>query len=348
MALYNIRNGGLGVNPASDLLAEMSDPTRTWAFDAEFLVKDISSDIQKFHFFIKQIDKPSYNFNYADINRYGYKHKILTGIETGDLGVQFIDDSTNKVLAFVNHYLNKSVYSKNSRFRQANSLPTMTREGFDTAGVKPSGSVGPGGTIIQQIKIHQYAGFSPDGTGRGRIRSWIFEQPQIVSFDLDAVASEEDSLSGFVINFNFKNVFIEIGTENYPTRMDNPLEAVLDLQTAFDLKDARLPSNIGKVVTDATGDFLNSFEIPKISNVASLANNVQNVNTLVRDGVAKVQKVEQTLRDPKRAVTGLINRNDYVIAGRKLAGSFPTDPGSILVNAPNIINQTSKLTKFFG
>ena len=199
MSLFSIKPAS--VNPAAEMLDHMPTPARKWNFDAEFLVAGIDSITQKFHFFVKSIDKPQYAFEYAEINEYGFKHKILTGISTGDLGIEFLDDTTNRVLNFINHYLINSVPEKNLRFSQQNFLSVMERKGFDTAGISARGGIG--NTIIKQIKINQYAGLNSDGTGRGRIRTWVFEEPQIVSFDLDKHSTDDDVLSGFVVQFNY-------------------------------------------------------------------------------------------------------------------------------------------------
>jgi len=328
MSLFAIKPKSL--NPAVSMLDRMPAPARKWNFDAEFLIGDLNSEAQKFHFFIKAIDKPQYEFQYIDINEYGFKHKVLTGIHMGDLGIEFLDDTTNRVLNFIDHYLLNSVPNKNVRFSQTGSLSTMERNGFDSAAIKPRAGVG--NTIIQQIKINQYAGTNPDGTGRGRIRTWIFEEPQIVSFDLDKQATDIDDLSGFVIRFNFKNVVIEFDRNSYPDRPDSPLDGLLDVATAFTPADATLPRILLPVVRGQ-----NPFAIgPLGGNVFSGVPGGQ----LVTTGIGLYDSVNYALapQDPRGPVQQ--GRNDNI------SGQAPISiTGTTVRTVPNILDQGSKLLK---
>jgi hypothetical protein len=241
MGLFSIKPQS--VNPAAQLLGDMDSPARKWNFDVEFLVETgiAKGETQKFHFFAISIDKPSYDFQYVDINQYGFKYKVLTGIQYGDLGIQFHDDNRGRVLSFIKDYLIRQVQGENKRHEQTNHIPIMNRQGLETAGVTARSGLGQ--TSIKQIKINQYAGIGPDGTGRGLVRVWTFEEPQIVNFDMDKASTDDDTLSGFVVKFNFKNVVIELDGSQYPDRVDDPLQGVADILGAFGTQDAILARN---------------------------------------------------------------------------------------------------------
>lgn len=241
MSIFSIKPDS--VNPAVDMLEKMDTPTRNWNFDVEFITERAATDTetQKFHFFARTIDKPAYEFQYAEINQYGFKYKVLTGIQFGDLGVEFIDDSRSRVLNFINNYLIRSVQGANARFNQTGTIPIMAQQGFETSNIAPRS--GQAQTVIKEIKIHQYVGIGEDGTGKGKIRTWTFEEPQIVSFDLDKVDSADDNLSGFVVKFNFKNVVINIYSDRYPDRVDDVLGGASDILGAIGTQDSILARN---------------------------------------------------------------------------------------------------------
>ena len=328
MSLFSIKPES--VNPAVDMLDRMPTPARKWNFDAEFIVPGVDSETQKFHFFVRSIDKPQYEFQYAEINEYGFKHKILTGITTGDLGIEFLDDTTNRVLNFINHYLINSVPEANLRYSQLNFLSVMQKRGFDTAGIETRAGIG--NTIIKQIKINQYAGLNSDGTGRGRIRTWVFEEPQIVQFDLDKNATEEDALSGFVVRFNYKNVVIDLAGGLYPDRSDSVLSGLIDVATAFTPADAVLP-RIGLIAAKRE----NPFAIGRLGN--SIFSEVPG-NQTIRTGAGLFNTVNDALGPQDIKGPTQLGRNDN-ISGQTTS----TNAGVVIAAVPNTVDQASKLLK---
>jgi len=328
LSLFSIKPES--VNPAVEMLDHMPTPARKWNFDAEFIVAGIDSVTQKFHFFVRSIDKPQYEFQYAEINEYGFKHKILTGITTGDLGVEFLDDTTNRVLNFINHYLVNSVPVENRRFFQTNFLSLMERKGFDTSGIQARGGIG--NTIIKQIKINQYAGLTSDGTGRGRIRTWVFEEPQIVSFDLDKHATDDDVLSGFVIRFNYKNVVIDLAGGLYPDRPDSVLSGLIDIAAAFSPADALIPQ---VALTAVQGD--NPFAVGNLG--TSIFSDVPG-NQTIRTGVGLFNTVNDSLGPQNIQGPVQLGRNDN-ISGQTTS----TNAGTVIAAVPSAVDQASKLLK---
>ncbi len=232
MSLFSIKNPS--VNPAAELLNAMPTPARAFLFDVEFLLNEklFSSKLNNFHWFVKNIDRPKYEFQYTEINQYGFRHQVLTGIRMGELRIEFIDDSSNKVVSWLRGVLDLSSPKINDRHKAPNQIPLMDRKGFETSSIRPIGR-GAGEQIIKTIKIHQYAGINSDGTGRGKIRTWTFDHPQITSFDLDQQSTENDAMSGLVVGFNFENAFLEGGVNEYPDRVDDPLRGLSDLTFAF-------------------------------------------------------------------------------------------------------------------
>ena len=328
MSLFSIKPES--VNPAVEMLDRMPTPARKWNFDAEFIVPGVDSETQKFHFFVKSIDKPQYEFQYAEINEYGFKHKILTGITTGDLGIEFLDDTTNRVLNFINHYLINSVPEKNLRYSQLNFLSVMQKRGFDTASIEARGGIG--NTIIKQIKINQYSGLTSDGTGRGKIRTWVFEEPQIVQFDLDKNATEEDSLSGFVVRFNYKNVVIELDSNLYPDRPGVLLSGLIDTAAAFTPADAVIP-RVG--LSAAKGE--NPFAVGRLGN--SIFSEVPG-NQTIRTGAGLFNTVNDSLGPQDTRGPTQLGRND-IITGPTTG----TNAGTVIAAVPSAVDQTSKLLK---
>jgi len=329
MSLFSIKPASL--NPAVSMLNRMPSPARKWNFDAEFIVEGLDGEAQKFHFFVRTIDKPQYEFNYAEINEYGFKHKILTSITFGDLGIEFLDDTTNRVLTFINHYLINSIPEANLRFLQPGTLPLMERRGFDTASIRARGGIG--NTIIRQIKLSQYSGLAEDGTGRGRIRTWTFEEPQIVNFDLDKNATDDDVLSGFVVRFNFKNVVIELDGNAYPDRSDFPLEGLIDTFAPFSSIDARIPRSILRATRGQ-----NPFTIGRLG--TSVFGALGAAGRIVTTGIGLFNTTNDALgpQDPRGPTQ--LGRNDQISGPATV-----TNVGTVLLSVPSIVDQASKLAK---
>jgi len=339
MSLFSIKPNS--VNPAADLLSQMDSPVRKWNFDVEFVVESslVDSETQKFHFFARSIDKPQYEFNFVEINQYGFRYKVATGLKFGDLGIEFMDDSRSRVLNFINNYLIRSASGSNARFQQTGTIPLMAQQGFEKSNIAPRS--GQAQTSIKEIKIHQYSGIGPDGTGRGLVRSWTFEEPQIISFDLDKADSADDNLSGFGVLQNFKNVVIDLYGGRYPDRVDNPLEGLSDILGAIGTQDAILGRNtlqsalrISEEGIFSTGllgstpfDFLPQGQIIRtglgLGRTASAASDVLGIPDL----------------------RGLTNRslNDRVPFAPPSAGNV----GTVSQAVPSAVDQAAKLAKFF-
>jgi hypothetical protein len=235
-------------------------------------------------------------------------------------------------LNFINHYLINSVPEKNLRYSQQNFLSVMERKGFDTASIAPRGGIG--NTIIKQIKINQYAGLSPDGTGRGRIRTWVFEEPQIVSFDLDKHSTDDDVLSGFVVSFNYKNVVIELDNGAYPDRPDDVLSGLLDVGAAFTPADALIP-RVG--LSALKGE--NPFAIGRLGN--SIFAEVPG-NQKIRTGAGLANTITDSLGPQDIRGPAQLGRND------RLSGiTSPINAGTAVRSIPSVARQTDILSKLF-
>lgn len=338
MSLFSIKPQS--INPAQDLLGQMDSPARKFNFDCEFILEDAvaDSETQKFHFFVRSIDKPTYNFKFVEINQYGFRYKVMTGVEFGDLGIEFMDDSRSRVLNFINNYLIRTSAGNNARFQQTGTIPLMAQQGLERASITPRSAQGQ--TIIKQIKIHQYAGIGPDGTGRGKIRTWIFEEPQVIDFDMDKVDSAEDSLSGFVVKFNFKNVVLELYNGQYPDRSDNPLEGLSDIFGSIGTSDSIVARNALQSALRVSEDGIFSTGL-----LGSTPFDFLPQGQIIRSGLglgrtasqaADVLGVQDLLATTNR------NRNDLV-------NSLPSinNVGTVAQGIPSAASQAAKLAKFF-
>ena len=250
------------------------------------------------------------------------------------MGITFLDDTGNTVLAFIDEYLALSVNSdKNKRYLQTGTIPIMEENGFDSAGV--SARSGLGQTVIKEIVISQYAGLSPNGTGEGRIRTWTFEEPQIEQFDLDQHSSESDDLSGFVVRFNFKNVVIRLNQPNYPPTPE--IKEIIDVFAPFFDIDVRT------ILPNLDLEDSNQLEIstPTRDRIGELSSDAfgtsnQDADRLVREGSGLARSTNDALGPQNVRSTINLGRNDLVRTipqpvvqvGNKTV-DVPTDPAVI-------------------
>ena len=345
-------------NPASIVIGTMPEVARPYNFDVEIFVKGLDSGVQKFHYYVNEVDKPKFDFQYDEINQYGYRYNILTGIRFGEVNMTILDDADNKSLSFLIAYLNgvmgesadnPSILSSlvggqpeqpDTRFTNSKILPSL-ESNPEQANVKALGNESGTGVIIQEIKLHQYVSHNLAGTANGRIRTWTFADPQIVNMDMSQFSTENDEIGSFNFSFNFKNVSIELDTKEYPDTPFELLRAATIADTAVGAATADKATLI-KAVTNTGAklatDTLNG-SLPGVSGSSvvgaglALGKTVKDTKKQTEATIAKIPHKSQDER----------SKNGYVIPP-----SPPIKPRQVPKATPPPAAQQSKLDKING
>lgn len=329
------------------MIDTMQSPARPWNFDVEFFVGGLNNvggeDAHKFQYYVTEVDKPKFDFQYEEINQYGFRYPLLTGIRFTELNMTLIDDASNKSLAFFMYYLSKVVNSTNgepSGTRFAGYIDTPVLEvAPEYANIRTLGGENSDNVIIQKIKLHQYASVGADGSPKGRVRTWTFTDPQIVNMDMEQFSTDNDDIGKLNLSFNFKNVSMELGGNDFA---NNPFvslfgeDAGLAAQAIFQQSDNRYLRAIGfdaeKTLTDPFG-----------------------TNAIGGQGALTGTKTGSALRGSGQAigagagVVGLTNsgvnssRDGFVDTSKSISVS----PTNVAKNAPTGASAASKLGKLF-
>jgi len=335
-------------NPASIVLGTMPHPARPYSFDVEFHVAGLGRDVKKFHYYATEADKPKFDFNYEEINQYGYRYHLLTGIRYPELSMTLMDDSDNKSLGFLQYYLNQAISgemkkdtthpfsTKHTRFNNDKILPTLDTDPLTYAGVNPLGQNSGTGVIIQQIKLYQYVSYGLLADARGHIRIWTFQDPQILNIDMSAFNTEEDGIGTFTITYNYKNVSMEVDGKHYP---DTPFDLLRAAKYA-DLAEGALttpPSGYIKAATNIGSQ--------AVAGTINTQTNLQGVS-----GGAVAGLAGKTLLSTSNPKSPAIAPEDQRVAAQKKRNGYVAQlpaplEGSVSKSAPAPSDQASKLSK---
>lgn len=330
-------------NPASIVQDTMPTPARNHNFDVEFTVAGLGSDEQKFHYYVLSADKPKFDFNYEEINHYGYRYNILTGITYPELSMTIMDDSDNKSLSFLYAYLNAIVNSDGgsnpssrrfSRFNDSNILATLDSNP-EYANIRALGGNEGSGVVIQEIKLHQYVSYGLFGDARGKIRTWTFKDPQLTNIDMSTFSVDDEDIGTFSLSFNYKNISFDLDTKQYP---DTPFD-LLRAATFADLAEGIITSSPGDLVKAATNigaqlatTELNTGALPGVSGGGALA-----IGESIRLGI---KKIVPAVSPGVPIVDNEKNKNGYVPP----QNTRPTSPPKRF-EAPKVVDQSGKLDK---
>lgn len=165
-----------------------------------------------FAYLVKSMSKPRLMLEYADVNMYNFRTKVLTNIKHDPVTMAFYDDIGNNVQEFFNTY--RRAYSPISRTKSESSNTIFETSGMNFA--SPDSATVTGGeyaaslgqlndgaiNILHYIELEQYFGH---GTSKNVFK---FINPRIESFDFDDATMEGADLSEMKVTFNYDALII--------------------------------------------------------------------------------------------------------------------------------------------
>lgn len=193
---------------ASDLVKYA--PKHRFIFKVQFVFNEPYANRinREFMYVVKNIDKPTVEFDYEEVNMYNFKTKILKSIRHQPLNMTFHDDIQNKVLDFFDAY--RTAYSPVSKMT-VDGAHVMEDYGMNfhdpASGLAYSSSLGPlesdQKNLLNHIRLVQVYGHG------SRENHFIFLNPKITTFDFDNVDHENSEGNALTVSFDYDSLYIE-------------------------------------------------------------------------------------------------------------------------------------------
>lgn len=180
--------------------------------DTDEFARDLS-------FVIKQIDLPTYEFEYEQVNMYNFKTKILKQINHRELNLSFYDDNKNSAMDFVRTYLEilvpisrRSDYPLDTKFDDHGFAFSNVLGALNTSMRNPL----PGNAkeILSELKINQFyhaPRSSPSPTSSILYNTFTFTNPRLSNIDISDQDHEQSGPNTIAAVFDFDSINITTG-----------------------------------------------------------------------------------------------------------------------------------------
>jgi hypothetical protein len=176
---------------------------------------DLSALMRSLDFSVKQIDLPTVELDYEEVNMYNFRTKVLKQIRHKEISLTFYDDIGNKALDFMNIY--RMLLIPAAR-REQDSNAQLNEYGFTFLNEPTSLNTSfrsplPGDKkdILSQIIIHQYyvEMGSPDPV---KVNEFVFTNPKITSIsDGDQDHENGGTPNTITCSFDFDTLYLQTG-----------------------------------------------------------------------------------------------------------------------------------------
>ena len=207
---------------------------------------DLTSLMKSLDYTVKQIDLPTVEFDYEEVNMYNFRTKVLKQIRHREINLTFYDDIGNKALDFVNIY--RMLHMPIAR-REQDGSGSLSDSGFTFLN-EPSAMntslrgplPGDKKNVLSKIIVHQYyvdMG-SPEPV---KVNDFVFTNPRISNL---AVSDQDHEIGGtpnfITCAFDFDALYVQTGQSGAPDKHARPPTAVMknDIFSGFDEGDAEL------------------------------------------------------------------------------------------------------------
>lgn len=177
--------------------------------------------VSNLSFVVKQIDLPSLQFDYQEVNMYNFRTKVLKSISYRDMDITFYDDVANNAINFSNVYL--KILKPITRSIPETGLPLddfsmafqQNFTGTDTSyrGVLPVSTSPVRGDILSRITIEQfYLEINQEAAPLVqaiKVNTFTLTNPRITTLDISELDYEQGSVPNTVsltINFDAINI----------------------------------------------------------------------------------------------------------------------------------------------
>jgi len=306
-----IAGGAGGYQPKNKFLFKVKfDVFPEVAAAIRMIDPNLAETVRDLTFVVKQIDLPSLQFDYQEVNMYNFRTKVLKSISYRDMDITFYDDVANNAINFSNVYLKilkpitRSIPDTGLNLSDFSMAFQQNFTSTDTSyrGVLPvqPSSTPIRGDILSKITIEQFyievnqtANSLPNAV---KVNTFTLTNPRITTLDISELDYEQGGTPNTVsLTLNFDAINIE----------------------------ARGDGVSSKSPVLATGDILNGTEeiAPSIKRSPSQEGKSRNpfVDIIARQG----QRAIQT------GISNVLNKKLGGIAGGALSGAIGAISGGL-------------------
>lgn len=200
-------------------------PKQRFLFKVQFMFSpaylnllDATQQNRAFTYMIKTVDRPKVEYEYEEVNMYNFRTKILKTIKHKELSMEFMDDSGNNVADFFNAYriayspIGRKPHETNAPLEEqgmnfANPLPLSPTPDSAVRGVLAKDDNGIATkNVLDRIIVRQI--FVDMSAKSVKEVDFIFINPRILSFDLDAVNHESGETSNVTVQFDYDALYV--------------------------------------------------------------------------------------------------------------------------------------------
>lgn len=293
-----------------DVFPEVAAAIRTLDPNLGELVSNLS-------FVVKQIDLPSLQFDYQEVNMYNFRTKVLKSISYRDMDITFYDDVANNAINFSNVYLKilkpitRSIPETGMNLDDFSMAFQQNFTSTDTSyrGVLPVATSPVRGDILSRITIEQfYLEVNQEAAPLVqaiKVNTFTLTNPRITTLDISELDYEQGSVPNTVsatINFDA----INIQTRGDGASAKSPVMTTGDILFGID----EAPANVKRGALSQAGKARNPF-----------------VDIIARQG----QRAIQT------GISNALNKKLGGIAGGALGGAIGAISGGLAAAAGNTL-----------
>lgn len=221
-------------------------PKSRFIFKVKFVFNAPYTDTNtEFSFVVRNIDRPTVNFEYDEVNMYNFRTKVLRSVVHEPLNMVFHDDIQNKVLEFFDFY--RTTYSPVSNL-SVDEISRMDMENYGMSFEDPAGdgnySASSGVLKNNQKNLLRYIELSQVYAHGSRVNKFFFINPKITTFDFDNVDHENSDGNAMTVSFSYDALHIEDDTA--PGGTPGPIRGATDVMGNSEVSKAKqMPNAVG-------------------------------------------------------------------------------------------------------
>lgn len=205
---------------------------------------DLTDLMRSLDFTVKQVDMPTVEFDYEEVNMYNFRTKVLKQIRHRELNLTFYDDIGNKALDFLNIY--RMLYMPVSRIEQNANWP-HNEFGFsflnepNALNTSMRGPLpGDKKNVLSQIIIHQYY-VEMGSHDPVKVNEFVFTNPRISNLAIGDQDHEVGGTPNFITcAFDFDSLYIQTGQSALSSTRKPSAVMKHDILSSFDQGGAEL------------------------------------------------------------------------------------------------------------
>ncbi len=221
-APQDITDPGCGISAyARDLIAYA--PKHNFMFMVQFEFQPDYNDLNlqrhdkldkeqtiKFHYLCREMDRPTIEVEYDDVNMYNYRTKVAKKVNYQPVNMKLVDDIQNSTMVFLEKYLKarSPVASMEPQTSDIHEKEGMFWTGWDANTVADGsgsmgGLLGPNKTVLRRVVVYHIFNYG------SRVNRYTYINPKIMEFNMSQLSMDNHEPSHVDLQMGYDSVFIE-------------------------------------------------------------------------------------------------------------------------------------------